>query len=517
MFLNNWGYVDLDKLLRVAIVKPSKYGHDGSVMRFRRGFMPNATLRHIASLTPAKVAGCTVLISTVDEYVETDLSYLRSLTGEFCDLLALVGVQSNQFHRALDLAAFARANGVPHAVIGGPHAMTCDTSVVHGKGVSFALAEAELVWPVILEHAIAGELAPLYGSDRRWQAELRSPVLIPPTQHELKKYVMPMVGIYPARGCPYSCNFCSVVQIAGRNVRGEDVATTIASLLAAKRAGVKIIMFTSDNFNKIKQVRELLLTMIEAGVNLPFFAQCDVQIARDEELVELMARAGCFQVFVGVEAFDRQILKDAHKLQNHPRDYKNIVELCHKHGITTHFSNIIGFPTQREGDILDHLRQLCALEPSVAGFHILTPIPGTEQYAEFLRDGLIVERNLDHFDALGATWEHPHISCSTLTDLMFRCYREFFSFRKIAREFSLSRPRHQKLIRGLALAGSTFFRYMTWRKIHPLGGGVRQVVCDSARDYSNLRRARFDLELLPLPSNLALSAYDKALNARIKM
>src|SRR5438105_10421705 len=97
------------KQLRVVLIKPSKYGADGSVERFKWGFMPNATLYHIASLTPASIGDTPVHVQTVDEYVWQDVSYLRLLhhDPEVITLLALVGVQSHQFHRALRLAAYA--------------------------------------------------------------------------------------------------------------------------------------------------------------------------------------------------------------------------------------------------------------------------------------------------------------------------------------------------------------------------------------------------------------------------
>src|SRR5438093_384301 len=93
--------------LRVIILKPSKYAADGYVERFRWGFMPNSTVPYVRSMTPASVAGTPVEVHSIDEYVHTDLRYL-SLLGRRPGgrtLLALVGVQSHQFHRALDLVA----------------------------------------------------------------------------------------------------------------------------------------------------------------------------------------------------------------------------------------------------------------------------------------------------------------------------------------------------------------------------------------------------------------------------
>jgi radical SAM superfamily enzyme YgiQ (UPF0313 family) len=300
--------------LRVVLLKPSKYSADGTVERFRRGFMPNATLVHLASLTPPEVDGRPCETVTVDEYVRTDLRYLDLLRRdpERTTLVALVGVQSHQFQRALDLAGLALDRGVEACVIGGPHAMTCDTSAHQGRGPAFAVAEAERIWPAILRDAAAGGLERVYGADGRWQEALDPPPLVPPPRRELDRYVVRLLGIYPARGCPYVCNFCSVIKIAGRQVRSQPVETTLASLRAAERAGVEFVMFTSDNFNKIAVARELLEAMVAERIRLPFFVQCDTQVERQEDLVELLARAGCFQMFVGAESFDRAALRAAH-------------------------------------------------------------------------------------------------------------------------------------------------------------------------------------------------------------
>ena len=315
--------------LNVVVIKPSKYELDGFVERFWRGFMPNSTIPFIRSMIPEKIGETQIHVETVDEYVHTDLSYMSLLDADKYGptLLLLVGVQSHQFHRALDIGAFAKKRNCMIA-IGGPHPMTCDTSMLQGHGISFAQAEAETVLSTILADAVEGELQPVYGADQRWATELDPPVLIPPSKRDLSRCIVPMLGIYPYRGCPFTCNFCSVIKIAGRRVRGQAIDTTIASLKAAKAAGVRMVMFTSDNFNKIPDVRELLTAMMEENVCLPFFCQCDTQIAGQPDLVALMAHAGCFDIFVGAESFNRATLLAAHKAQNHPEKYAEIVRHC---------------------------------------------------------------------------------------------------------------------------------------------------------------------------------------------
>jgi hypothetical protein len=496
--------------LQVVIIKPSKYMADGFVERFRRGFMPNSTVPYMRSMVPIEVNGMPIETHTVDEYVHTDLQYLKLLSRpqNKRTLVALVGAQSHQFHRALDLAAYAQSNGCM-TVIGGPHAMTCDTSMFHGRGVSFAQAEAELVWPEILHDAAGGELQQVYGSDRRWQQELDAPVLAPPSRSDLGRYVIPMLGVYPARGCPFLCNFCSVIKIAGRRIRSQSIATTLASLRAAKAAGVRTIMFTSDNFNKYPEAEELLATMVEERLGLKLFVQCDTQIARQEHLVDLLARAGCFQMFVGVESFNRQTLLAAQKGQNRPETYRDIVRLCREHGISSHFSNIIGFPQDTEHEIREHLEVLCEMAPTWASFYILCPIPGTEQYDDFLAQGLITEKNLDRFDTTCLTWRHPSLSRKRLSELLFECYRKFFSLRHALHNLrdELSFRSGGRLSRSAAnMAMSLFTRYCAWRHTHPMSGGVMRVRLDGVDDFLARRKSTFGFELAPLPRSLQLPA-----------
>ena len=494
--------------LRVVILKPSKYTADGYVERFRWGFMPNSTVPYLRSMTPSVVGGTPAEIHTVDEYVYTDLHYLSLLRQSrgARTLLALVGVQSHQFHRALDLAAYARRNGCM-VVIGGPHAMTCDTSMLQDRGVSFALAEAELVWPEILRDAADGELQSVYGREQRWQQELDSPIVVPPGRKDLRRYVIPMLGLYPARGCPFLCNFCSVIKIAGRRIRSQTIASTLASLRAAKAAGVRTIMFTSDNFNKYPEAEELLTAMVDERLGLEFFVQCDTQVARQEELVALLAKAGCYQMFVGVESFNRQTLLAAQKGQNRPETYRDIVRLCREHGISSHFSNIIGFPQDTPQEIYEHLAALREMSPTWASFYILCPIPGTEQYDEFLADGLITEKNLDRFDTTCLTWRHPYFSREQLSELLFECYRKFISFPHALRNVQdeVTFGIHRLLARSAgSTAMSMFTRYCAWRRTHPMSGGIARILRDSTADYIAWRRQTFGFELAPLPRSLQL-------------
>lgn len=489
--------------LKVVLIKPSKYGVDGYVERFKSGFMPNATLYHIAGLTPKSINSVKVEVHAIDEYVKDDLVYLNQLKYDpnCVTLVAVVGVQSHQFHRALDLTAFARHNGVEHCIIGGPHPMTCDTSQFHNNGVSFALAEAEVIWSMVLEDALAGELKPVYGVSNRWKKNLVGHIVDLPSTEDLEHYVVPLLGLYPVRGCPYECDYCSVIKISGQQVRSVPVACILENLRRAKGAGIQVIFFVSDNFNKYPEAELLLEGMIENDLTMPFTCQCDAQISRQPNFIKLLGRAGCREMFVGVESFDKETLKQVNKFHNQPDKYQEIVHLCRDAGIDSHFSNIIGFPNDSQASIQEQLKTIQLLNPDVSSFYILTPVPGTEQYIDYKAKDLLFEQNIDRYDTTNLTWKHPTISSEEMTELLYRCYIDFYTMKLKTRNLS-------NVVKKTALA----FRHYAKQGIHPMSGGMGKMAIDHVDDYLNLRKQHFGIVLAPLPNNLELTQNDIIIN-----
>jgi hypothetical protein len=197
--------------------------------------------------------------------------------------------------------------------------------------------------------------------------------------------------------------------------------------------------------------------------------------------------------------------------------YGQIVKLCSQYGIVSHFSNIIGFPEDTRQTIREHMDVLRGLQPDVASFYILCPIPGTEQYDDFRTSGWITVENLDRFDGTTTTWRHPTMSAAELQELLFTCYRKFYSVGHMLRT-ALQSTRAESVRSLVPYVGHPLFsRYSAWKKIHPMSGGISRVQRDSAADYLDFRKKQFRLERIPLPKSLELSPADAELNRRVKL
>jgi len=170
-----------------------------------------------------------------------------------------------------------------------------------------------------------------------------------------------------------------------------------------------------------------------------------------------------------------------------------------------HFSNILGFPDDTASSVETHLAAMRALSPEAASFYILTPIPGTEQYDDFRREGLITEMNLDRYDAANLCWSHPHLSAKQLKGYMLKAFRDHYTPLASFPRINTWRRRGRKIPPfgpSIAALLCLFHWISALRGQHPMSGGLGRVARDRAADYQALRRETFGVNLVPLPDSL---------------
>ncbi len=185
-------------------------------------------------------------------------------------------------------------------------------------------------------------------------------------------------------------------------------------------------MFTSDNFNKYPEAEGLLGAVIEEQLGLEFFVQCDTQIARQEHLVELLAEAGCFQMFVGAESFNRQTLWRPTRVRTVRRRTTTSSGCAASTESARTFPTSLVFRKTASKRSTNTCKMLREMDPTWASFYVLCPIPGTEQYDDFLAQGLITENNLDRFDTTCLTWRHPSLFARAVVGITVRLLSQVF-------------------------------------------------------------------------------------------
>jgi radical SAM superfamily enzyme YgiQ (UPF0313 family) len=437
--------------LRVYLIKASKYDDEGYVIRHWRGVLPSNSLSCMAGLTEAvakqRLLGPDVRVTTrvLDEAVHfVDVTRIaREARGpDVKVVVGLVGVQTNQFPRAADLARRLRDQGVT-VLIGGFHVSgsiamlpgtPAEIQALLDIGVTVVTGEVEEIWGDILADAYHDRLKPRY--DRLKDLPDLSNAPIPKfTPSYLKSFAYKHYGtIDCGRGCPFSCSFCSIINVQGRKMRMRDAGAIQAAVRENYHAaGVDFYFFTDDNMARNKNWAPIFDAMAELrekeGLPVNFMMQVDVLSYKTKGFVEKAKAGGCTQVFIGMESVNPKNLEAADKTQNDVEDFKNLIGAWRGAGVTTHVGYIIGFPFDTVDSVLEDVDRLKNdIKVDVASFFMLTPIPGSADHQRMFMAGAEMDPDFNNYDSFHPTTKHPNMTADEWFGVYLRAWREFYSF-----------------------------------------------------------------------------------------
>ncbi len=258
----------------------------------------------------------------------------------------------------------------------------------------FVLDEAEATLPPFLEDLEKGCAKHIYTSTER-PAITKTPIpmwsLI-----NMKKYSS--MNLQYSRGCPFDCEFCDIIILNGHKPRTKDREQILAELEALYNQGWRMGVFiVDDNFigNKRKLKEEMLPAIIKwmEDKKHPFAlsTEASINLAEDEELMQLMVRAGFNQVFVGIETPNEDSLAECNKSQNINRDLASLVKKLQNHGLEVQGGFIVGF----DNDPLSIFKsQISFIQQSgvvTAMVGLLGALPGTRLYHRLKQEGRLLE------------------------------------------------------------------------------------------------------------------------------
>jgi len=364
--------------MRIKIICPTLFDPNNQLIKLRRASSPPLSILYLAGLTPPEHD-----VSVVDEVVQSiDFE-------EPVDLVAITSA-TVAVRRAYQIAdEFQRRN--VKVVMGGIHVTSLpNEALAHVDAV--VLGEGDEIWPKVLEDAQQGALRRIYQGTRKESLEN-----LPFPRFDLvdkSRYVRlpfrktPICPVQTARGCPHSCDFCSVSVFWGRKMRFRPVEDIVAEI---RYSQADTIFFTDDNFMAHpRRTRELVEAL--TPLNIRYICQFDTLAHREPELIGAIARSGCFLAFVGFESIKTKVLAEANKSFNNPSQYPELIRLLHKNGINVYASFLFGF----EHDDFDTARAtadfLIDQKVSLASFFRLAPYAGTRLYDRLTQDGILVDK-----------------------------------------------------------------------------------------------------------------------------
>jgi anaerobic magnesium-protoporphyrin IX monomethyl ester cyclase len=228
-------------------------------------------------------------------------------------------------------------------------------------------------------------------------------------------------------GCPFACTFCSVTAMFGRAYRYRSPENVITEL-AEKRP--THVFFYDDNFAADKRrLKTLLQMMVDHGLQVPWEAQVRTDVARDAELLDLMRRSGCERLALGLESVDQATLDSFHKAQT-VDDVVQAVETLHDYGIMCHGMFVLGADTDTAETVRKTVRFALAHGVDTLMLNILTPAPGTQQFATLDAEGRVFDADWRLYDGQHVVFYPRRLTPTGLQREVLRGYARFYSLRQ---------------------------------------------------------------------------------------
>ena len=479
------------------MIKPTHYDDDGYPIQWLRSAIPSNTLACLNGLAEAAIGrnalGADVRIH-LHTYDETNtrvkpakiIRMIRNSGGKA--LIGLVGVQSNQFPRAVDLAQKFLKADLPVA-IGGFHVSGCMSMLkempqemvdAQKLGISFFAGEAEdLRLDDVFRDAYAGELKPIYNFMSDLPSLEGEPTPILPSKH-----IQFTAGSHSSfdlgRGCPFQCSFCTIINVQGRKSRfrsADDLERIIRDNYEQK---INRFFITDDNFARNRHWEELFDRLIylreEEGFDIKFIIQVDTLCHRIKNFIEKATRAGVNRVFIGLENINPDNLMAAKKRQNKITEYREMLLAWRDHGATTYAGYIIGFPNDTKESVLRDVEIIKKELPlDLLEFFFLTPLPGSEDHKVLLEKGIWMDPDLNKYDLNHRVNHHPTMSDTEWEDAYRAAWDSYYSMDHVTTVLRRAAA-HPKGRPGNKLFLMMWFWLMVrYEGVHPLEGGYFRI------------------------------------------
>lgn len=434
--------------MKLTLIKPNMgRSEDGPYVD--DGRMEPLQLGVLAALSPAEVE-----VVLYDDRLEA-IPY-----DEQTDLVAIT-METFTARRSYEIAAEYRARGVP-VVIGGMHAsLLPEEAAAHADAV--CVGDAETVWGWLLEDARRGRLQKFY----RAEPGPAHPGLLTRRDIFHGKGYLPITLLQFSRGCRFACSYCATSRYFKQTQHFRPVEEVVREIAAQPR---KLLFFVDDNIVADPAAAKALFRAL-IPLKIRWVSQASLEMTRDPELMDLMARSGCLGNVVGFESLEPASLAAMNKAPNleSTQGYRRELEVLRDYGLQTWAAFTLGHDGDGRDTVARTLDFARRSRFAFAAFNLLMPYPGTPLYRQLEAEGRLL--------FAGRWWLHPDyrfnhaafrprlLSAEELTDACFAARSAFNSLGSILqRAIDFHTHLRSPLRLGLYFAYNPLFRREVFKK-----------------------------------------------------
>jgi radical SAM superfamily enzyme YgiQ (UPF0313 family) len=346
------------------------------------------------SLPPLSLTTVAAILPQTWEFrlIDRNVGYESEADWYWAELVVISGMIV-QKEDMLYLIESAKQRG-KKVVVGGPYATSVPEPIANAGADFLVLDEGEITLPMLVEALERGETAGVFRANGEKPDVTTTPI---PRFDLLDLNAYSDMSVQFSRGCPYQCEFCDIIVLYGRKPRTKTPAQLLAELQVLYDLGWRRSIFVvDDNFignkrNAKLMLKELAPWMAERGYPFSFSTEASVDLAQDQELLDLMIAANFTAVFLGIETPDTDSLSLTQKFQNTRDSLVESVQTINRAGLRVMAGFIIGFDGEKPGagDRIIDFVEATAIPQAL--FSMLQALPNTALSHRLQKEGRLLE------------------------------------------------------------------------------------------------------------------------------
>lgn len=403
---------------KILLIQPTPYDSVGALIKKDKLYFVGLALPLLAALTPPEF--------------EVELCYETIEDVPFDTDAELIGISSmgHAVIRTIDIAKKFRELG--KTVVLGGYMVSLMPEEAQKYGDSVMIGDSEETWGEMLEDYLNGTLKKVY---KKKLTQLKTP--LPRYELLLGKKIGNFLPVQAGRGCPKTCSFCSIYCLYRGQYLKREISEVIRDIKRIRELGFRQFLLLDDNIFSDRDYAVKLCAEIKK-LKMKWMTQCSIDIAKDEELLEIISKSGCYVLSFGLESITRESLVSMNKSWADPDKYAEQIRIIRRHGIDISTEMVVG----AEGDTLESIQNTADFiadnHIAVPRFYILTPIPGTKFFDEMQAQNRIYNTDIYSYNGCEAVHIPKNMTPEELTKAYWDLYNKVYSVRCIIKRTLLT-------------------------------------------------------------------------------
>ncbi len=403
---------------KILLIQPTPYDSGGALIKKDKLYFVGLALPLLAALTPPEF--------------EVELCYETIEDVPFDTDAELIGISSmgHAVIRTIDIAKKFRELG--KTVVLGGYMVSLMPEEAQKYGDSVMIGDSEETWGEMLEDYLNGTLKKVY---KKKLTQLKTP--LPRYELLLGKKIGNFLPVQAGRGCPKTCSFCSIYCLYRGQYLKREISEVIRDIKRIRELGFRQFLLLDDNIFSDRDYAVKLCAEIKK-LKMKWMTQCSIDIAKDEELLEIISKSGCYVLSFGLESITRESLVSMNKSWADPDKYAEQIRIIRRHGIDISTEMVVG----AEGDTLESIQNTADFiadnHIAVPRFYILTPIPGTKFFDEMQAQNRIYNTDIYSYNGCEAVHIPKNMTPEELTKAYWDLYNKVYSVRCIIKRTLLT-------------------------------------------------------------------------------